>query len=954
MPGSHDDATLPGPEGSTEPKALSRAGQVLFRSLEQRMFGQSEPQRLGRYHLIDTLGRGAMGIVYRAYDPDLDRRVAIKVVTLDGAEARARMVREAKALAKLNHPNVVTVHEVGEDGDDLFVVMEYVDAGTLLDWIREHPTSEGGRVEVLLELLLQALEGLAAAHELGLVHRDIKPANMLVGTDGRLRIADFGLARGMQIDQEVTVDDAPAGNSAITQDGQLVGTPSFMAPEQLRGVANARSDQFSLAVSFYLAFYGRRPYAADSLAQLIDVLETERFEAPRSSDVPDFVRKVLLRAMRAKPEERFSDAHEMARALRAGGRRRKRIFGGAAVGAIAVSIAGVGWATTPEACSDGRARAEAAVTSHADRIEQLVYASGRPYPKEVLGGFEADLESLVDRWSEQYLEACRDARVREPELAALGERRLHCLDDGLAAVEQALLEIDALTPAQADVLPNTSEFLLGIVDCDEPDERLTGERGRELVATFRAGKMAEGRFEFEEAREIYASIISATEPREFPSLRAEVHIRLAAVAENVEDQDAFERHVMASLADAERAGEPALVALGWLQVAEFLPLDGPENTFELFVSLSHAARERGALTDFDLANLGYREGNLRAQRGQFDEALRLLREAREPAERSSNIMLPHLLVLESMVVQRTGELQLAEELTEEAIENWAARVGMHHPDIATWQMHLADVQSWKGEDVRSIETLDAAIETLSERPNYRTANLFHALNGRGDAKRNIGRLEDALVDYDRALALAAANPEATIPVLSVTLSKARALWMMARHDEALVLLDEVLGEIRPQTVHDHDVRADAGVLRASVLADVGRDDEARRQVDEAVPWVEEAFGTEGVMRLQSAVQLAEVWIALEDYERALEEIDRFLPLAEDDLMFRAMLEGVRAECLRDQGKREQARVWAEKALATMKASSAGEHEYVEIQAVLDSLNEGDPRGADPDGAAPGR
>jgi serine/threonine protein kinase len=159
---------------------------------------------IGRFTILDIVGAGGMGQVYAAYDPQLDRRVALKVLhTPDDEVARQRLVREAQALARLSHPNVVGVHEVGAHEGRVFVAMEFVEGETLKDWARSHAPGEPDRMRRALELLLHAGRGLAAAHAAGLVHRDVKPGNILVGRDGRVRVADFGLARADE--------DAPAG-----------------------------------------------------------------------------------------------------------------------------------------------------------------------------------------------------------------------------------------------------------------------------------------------------------------------------------------------------------------------------------------------------------------------------------------------------------------------------------------------------------------------------------------------------------------------------------------------------------------------------------------------------------------------------------------------------------------------------------------------------------------------
>ncbi|MBA3396255.1 MAG: serine/threonine protein kinase [Deltaproteobacteria bacterium] len=207
---------------------------------------------LGRYVIKDVLGSGGMGVVYRAHDPELGRLVALKVVRPgkgEGtkSESRGRLVREAQAMARVAHPNVIVVHDAGSIGDDVFVAMELVDGEDLGSWqTTPHPWRE------VVDVYLQAARGLAAAHRAGLVHRDFKPANTLVGRDGRVRVLDFGLAR--TLDGDSLAETAPAGAgvavTALTQTGAVMGTPQFMSPEQHLGkLADARSDQFSLCVA---------------------------------------------------------------------------------------------------------------------------------------------------------------------------------------------------------------------------------------------------------------------------------------------------------------------------------------------------------------------------------------------------------------------------------------------------------------------------------------------------------------------------------------------------------------------------------------------------------------------------------------------------------------------------------------------------------------------------------
>ncbi len=216
---------------------------------------------VGRYVILDRIGAGGMGVVYAAYDPELDRRVALKLLRTDrfAAPGHLRLLREAKALARLTHPNVVAVHDAGTFGDQVFVAMELVEGETLRQWLEAGARSW----REVLDRLLAAGRGLAAAHAAGLVHRDFKPENVLLGRDGRVRVVDFGLAKALAdaAEEPAAPDSGGELASPLTEWGAVLGTPAYMAPEQIRGIAaDARSDQFSFCVALYEALYGERPF----------------------------------------------------------------------------------------------------------------------------------------------------------------------------------------------------------------------------------------------------------------------------------------------------------------------------------------------------------------------------------------------------------------------------------------------------------------------------------------------------------------------------------------------------------------------------------------------------------------------------------------------------------------------------------------------------------------------
>ncbi len=291
---------------------------------------------VGRYVILNLVGRGGMGEVYAAYDPQLDRKVALKLLHETAARAaaartaRERLLREAKAIARLSHPNVVVVHDAGaiEDplhGDRVFLAMEFIEGETLAAWLAAAPRSWSE----IRDVFSAAGEGLAAAHEAGLVHRDFKPQNVMVGRDGSVRVMDFGLASDSSVVEAgaaASLDFAKAAATptsqtvALTGTGVLLGTPLYMAPEQfLAHATDARTDQFSFCVALHEALYGERPFPSPSLSALLEAVVNGRVREPnQKTRAPSFLRKLLLRGLATESGGAISLDADVARGSPAG------------------------------------------------------------------------------------------------------------------------------------------------------------------------------------------------------------------------------------------------------------------------------------------------------------------------------------------------------------------------------------------------------------------------------------------------------------------------------------------------------------------------------------------------------------------------------------------------------------------------------------------------------------
>ncbi len=308
-------AALAGPgddsQAATHKHEKLSASQVAARPTRTYTIGD----KVGRYLVLTVLGSGGMGVVFAAYDPQLDRKVALKLLRaglgVNTKEARARLRREAQAIAQLSHPNVVGVYDVGATDDgDLYIAMEFVEGQTLTTWLKTPRTFHSGPPtwQEIVDVYLQAARGLYAAHSVGLLHRDFKPDNVLVGGDGRVRVTDFGLARSLLGPDEAVrpTTDTTALNVDLTVTGTVLGTPRYMPPEQLSGPdIDARSDQFSFCVALFESLYGVHPLTG---ATSIGMLESGDRAAPPpvNTKVPPAIGRAVMRGLERDRGKRFA------------------------------------------------------------------------------------------------------------------------------------------------------------------------------------------------------------------------------------------------------------------------------------------------------------------------------------------------------------------------------------------------------------------------------------------------------------------------------------------------------------------------------------------------------------------------------------------------------------------------------------------------------------------------
>jgi eukaryotic-like serine/threonine-protein kinase len=425
---------------------------------------------VGRYRLLQLVGRGGMGEVYAAHDPELDRKIAIKIMRAnavgDGVEA-ARLMREARTIARLSHPNLVTVYDVGTSDGRVFVAMELIEGDTVAAWLdqQRRPRDE------ILRVFCLAGRGLAAAHRAGIIHRDFKPQNVMVTADGAVRVMDFGLAA---IRQTLLGPNAPR----LTRVGSILGTPLYMSPEQLCGQpVDPRADQFSFCVSLYEALYGERPFAGENFAQLrAAVLEGRPRPVPPSSRVPARVRAILLRGLSVVPGRRFANMEALLKELDQLTEKRTglplMVGVGVAAGAVAFALAfGVAWqlrGPRPTAkCAGAPPNLTAAWPTSADavrrsQVRSAFLAADVPDARERYGHTSQALDAYATALAGMYRQAC-EAEPAAGGAQEVATQRIGCLDERAADLGAL---VDAFAHADATVVRRAVAATLALPPLD--------------------------------------------------------------------------------------------------------------------------------------------------------------------------------------------------------------------------------------------------------------------------------------------------------------------------------------------------------------------------------------------------------------------------------------------------------------------------------------------------------
>jgi len=745
--------------------------------------------QIGRYHVLERVGAGGMGVVYAAYDPDLDRRVAIKMLHHDAdgdgisTDARAGLMREAQAMAKLSHPNVVAVHDVGVHDGTVFIAMEFVHGETVGEWMDCHSRSW---VEVVV-VFAAAARGLAAAHQVGLVHRDFKPANVMMSDEGVVKVTDFGLARwrdehgrelgalpGAAGDDAAVAMATPAASAGVspTRSGAVMGTPSYMAPEQHLGLpTDARSDQFSFCVALYEALYGRRPFTAESPSALaIEVVEARIPDAPAGTRVPGWLREVLLRGLEADPLGRFDSMAELIAILDRDrvAIRRRRIIAAAVVGLLGVGIAGAAMlepAATP--CADTDAHLAGVWDAPArEAVRAALFATGVGFAQSTWERVEPGLDAYAEAWVEARTDACAATRIRGEQPESLLDRRMACLDTRLRSARSL---VGVLSHADPTVVQNAAVMvaeLAPVAACadvtallDEHARPEDPQLAAELDALDEAladAEQHENAGKYPEALVMAQAAVARAEALALVPMTARALLR-RGVLEHVNGaerdaertlQDAFflaVRHGLDPI--AARSAAELVTVVGEVQQR------GAEARRWAEHARAHAEAEDDALLATDvlhnLAGVALREGAYDDAREFASAGLA----AREQALGPENVEVLASVNMLGLIEIETGQFAAATVHFERALGIAERTLGPDHPELAKPINNLANI-AWrqgKYEAARAAFGRALALQRDALGPEHR--NVAQLENNLAAVAMSMGELAEAQQRFERALTI---------------------------------------------------------------------------------------------------------------------------------------------------------------------------------------------------------
>lgn len=812
---------------------------------------QTAPLTIGRYLILEELGVGGMGRVYLAYDPKLRRELALKVLRRHGSAddaARGRMLREAQAQAQLNHPNVVPVYDVDTDGSALHIAMEYVRGQTMQEWLR----SPRSRAE-LLTVLREAGKGLGAAHEAGLVHRDFKPANVLIGEDGRVRVMDFGLARGNaeEPEPERSCDTSQVSLSAsYTIAGSVVGTPLYMAPEQHLGTdVDPRADQYAFCVSVVMALCGRSPFPGTSFEEVAKLKHEGRMTLP-SPELPNWIALIVRRGLAPKAEDRWPSMQALLDQLTRDPAQRRRRF--VRVGAGLLVLAGVTLALTWGADTE-----QAPVCAGSERKLEGVWDKARrarshaafaetelAYAEQTWTQVEIALDARVEVWTSARTQACEATRVHGEQSETMLDQRMHCFDrrlDELDAFVELLTEADV---ALVNAAGTAVERLADVSSCEGSE--LIGRRAlpsepeaRARLATLSreigqaTALVAAGRFEDAKPGATQAERDAVT--LGYPWIETEAAMLLGRVGVSLGDLDGARAALSRAVVTADAAGEDSLR----LQALTTLMRNAMHKDGDLEAALRHriaaeAVLERIGAPPYERIDYLDAWAIVLAEQGRFDEAIEQLEAALLLAQAHAPARVAGIQTDLGAALVGSGSHERALAINEQRVHELETKLGPDHPELGDALTNVSASLQALGQHERALAVSNrlVAIQETSRGP--RSPDTADAYNNRAVVYGLLERHDEAAADYERTRAIWAAVAPAHPRYGVATFNLSETHLYRGDPEQALRLLDEAARVFEASLPPEHPYGAFVLAYRGWALLELGRVDEAAQVLTPAL------------------------------------------------------------------------------------------------------------------------
>jgi len=807
-----------------------------------------------RYQLEEEVGAGGMSVVYAARDIELDRRVALKVMRRDVGETQdqARLRDEARALAGLNHANIVPVYDVGHARDGrLYMSLELVRGKNLRGWLDAAPRTP----TEILDVLIAAGRGVAAAHAVGLVHCDFKPTNVLVGDDGRVRVVDFGIARRVMLSESITAHSL-SGDVETPQSGrarpEVIGTPRYMSPEQVRAEPlDAQTDQFSFCLTLYEALYGQTAFlGASNRQRLRNILAGRIRPQPRGSLVPKRVHNVIVRGLAASAHDRWPSMNELLRALAKArdGSRRWGLIALAGIGVAGASALALIPAEDPCA-STGREVDAVWTANRRDRIREAFQASKAPNAEEEHRRIDEQLSKFASDWSASRVRVCENKAVPAEQRAL----QRNCLQRDL---EQYEVLVEVLSAADESTLRDANEAVsalphtalcevAGATSTEEVPEALR-DRVEKLEEDLSTVPMLMRLHRYRRAEELTSRVLHEAELLGYAPLIATAQYRRADVmtssGRQVDAANLFEKaYQTAETARMDRLA--AEIAVDLLMIYGYR-LARPKHA-ERWRKIARAAVERlGDEKDVVHAERTRTEGVIALRNSDYVRAKQLFEEtvaAFDALERPQPLSKAEALSNLGIACLDLGLLDEAEDAFQSALRLVEREVGPYHTRFTSVINNLGSLAQARGDHQAAHDYFQRVYQaelTLYGPVDVRVAM---SLNNMGTALSSLRRDKEAAALYRRSIAAYESG------------------------DYHGVDLARPVGNLAVAYMRDDDYEAaEANLLRAIQLIE---EEAGPMQADLGVHWF----------------NLASVRLDQRQYDRALEAMQRCLEIDENAL-----------------------------------------------------------------------